>query len=1079
MRWNSFRLFLLAAVLLSDAGAAERDAKHVYTAVLSDPPVAARITPADKGADLRKLAAPVLAAQDLVRARLAASNIEVMGATQHVLNAVFIRATVDEARQAAATAGVSRVFRARRFQTWATEGRYGPRANAAGDVIRALEARQALGGPNQAGRGMRIGVIDSGVDLSHPSFRADGMQFPPGFPKGRPEDLPFTTAKVIAARSYVHLLNADDPAVSTPDDRTPRDRVGHGTAVAMLAAGRPVDSPAGELVGVAPAAYLGNYKIFGAPDINEFSNDAAVIAAMDDAVVDGMDILTVSFGAIAQFPWDANGFDCAADEGVLCDPVAQAAQNAVDNFGVVVVAAAGNAGAFGEQSFPTQNTISTPGTAPGVLTVGATVNSRRLLQSVRFGGRRIDALSGTGPEPETALEAVAVDTFALGDAQACSPLPGGSLTGRIAVIDRGGCEPEFKVEFADQAGAVGVVLVNTEGRDAPEVVLNLETTDIPTYTIGFSDGRNLIDRLASSSNVIVTLDPQLLEEPFASDQLAPFSSRGPSVGGGLKPEIVAPGAFLYAAAQRFDRNGDAFSPSGFETVDGTSFSAPLAAGAAALVWQANPGFTAEDVKSALVNTAALAVIEDGEDAPLTAVGGGLLDVAEAIGPIGSVAPAAVGFGDLRDNPLPLERTLQVTNTTSLPVEYTLRIVERTLGGARVSMGGVATARFLLEPGRTGSAVLRLDGNRPAAGQYEGFVEVSGSRDGLELLIPFYYAVGDGVASNAFAITGTGVVGTVNEPHPELLIFKALDRHGQPVPNLTTTFSVTAGGGAIFQADPATDAFGVAAADVDMGPDPGFQDYLAKAGGLEVPFFNEARLKPWISGAVNGAGFAAGRPVAPGSILSIFGEGIAEFTGQATTLPLPVALKHVSVSFDFPEDGVSEPGRLFFASPNQLNVQVPWELAGRNFCLMKVRIGDSVSEVFQLQLSDAAPGLFEFAADGRQLVIATHADGALVTAANPARAGETLILYGTGFGQVDVAQQTGVAAGASPVARTRQTPTVTVGGRTATVLFSGLTPDFVGLYQANITLPGDLPAGDHPILMNAAGADSNQSLLIVR
>ncbi len=336
-----------------------------------------------------------------------------------------------------------------------------------------------------------------------------------------------------------------------------------------------------------------------------------------------------------------------------------------------------------------------------------------------------------------------------------------------------------------------------------------------------------------------------------------------------------------------------------------------------------------------------------------------------------------------------------------------------------------------------------------------------------------------MASNAFAITGTGVVGTVNEPHPELLIFKVLDQHGQPVPNLATTFSVTAGGGAIFEADPATDAFGVSAADVDMGPDPGFQDFLAEAGSLEVPFFNEARMKPWISGAVNGAGFAAGRPVAPGSILSIFGEGIAEFTGQAATLPLPVALKHVSVSFDFPEDGVSEPGRFFFASPNQLNVQIPWELAGRNFCLMKVRIGDSVSEVFQLQLSDAAPGLFEFTAEGRQLVIATHADGALVTAANPARAGETLILYGTGFGQVDVAQQTGVAAGAAPVARTRQTPTVKVGGRAAAVLFSGLTPGFVGLYQANITLPGDLQPGDHPISMTAAGADSNSSLLIVR
>src|SRR5690606_9847500 len=134
--------------------------------------------------------------------------------------------------------------------------------------------------------------------------------------------------------------------------------------------------------------------------------------------------------------------------------------------------------------------------------------------------------------------------------------------------------------------------------------------------------------------------------------------------------------------------------------------------------------------------------------------------------------------------------------------------------------------------------------------------------------------------------------------------------------------------------------------------------------------NEARAKPWIAGAVNGAGFAQNRPVAPGSILSIFGTGVSELTGQARSLPLPVALKHVSVSFDFPEDGLSAPGRLFFASPTQLNVQIPWELAGRNFCLMKVRIEDSVSEVFQLELADAAPGVFEHSVGGAQLAIAT-------------------------------------------------------------------------------------------------------------
>ena len=92
-------------------------------------------------------------------------------------------------------------------------------------------------------------------------------------------------------------------------------------------------------------------------------------------------------------------------------------------------------------------------------------------------------------------------------------------------------------------------------------------------------------RLAAAA-VEVTLDPTLYAEEFAWNQVAPFSSRGPSPGLNLKPDVAAPGAFIYSAAQRFDANGDAFHPSAFTQVDGTSFAAPVIAGAAALVWQA-------------------------------------------------------------------------------------------------------------------------------------------------------------------------------------------------------------------------------------------------------------------------------------------------------------------------------------------------------------------------------------------------------------------------------------------------------------------------------------------------------------
>jgi len=1069
---RTFLFLLLASLSLVPNDLAASDRVHVYTVVFDAPPVAkmlaAPLSPRNrKGQDLRKMASDVETRRAALVRRIEAEDVEIIASVENVLNAVFIRTTKDRADSVGAMQGVRRVTRSRRFE---------PLVNRAGDVIRAPEARAVLGGDDFAGDGYRIAVIDSGIDVTHPAFRADGFQYSSGFPKGRPEDLDFANEKVIAARSYVHLLSPEDPASSRPDDMTPADRIGHGTSVAMIAAGRTVDSPAGRLTGVAPGAYVGNYKIFGSPDINEFANDAAVIAAIDDAVIDGFDILSVSFGAVAQYPFDEV---CADDQGeFFCDPVAQAAQNAILDFGVVIAAAAGNAGAFGVQSQPTQNTIATPATAPSVITVGATLNSRQIVQTVRFGGQEALAIMGTGPEPGSTLTARAVDAASAGDAQLCGPVNPGSFSGAIAVIERGACEPEFKVEFADEAGAVGVVLVNT-GIDAPEIVTGLESTDIPTFTIGSGDGQRLISYIGGTGNPTVSLDPAVRENSgFATDQIAPFSSRGPTPGGAIKPEIVAPGTFIFSGAQTLDSNGDAFSETRFEAVDGTSFAAPFVAGAAALVWQANPSFTADDVKSALVNTASTNVVENGADAPVTSAGAGRLDVRSALGPIATLFPATISFGRVNDEPLPIERTLEITNTTDFPATFQVAVIPKDFSeDARVRVNGVDTTSVRLNPGEIGTVNVTLTGRTPLAGQYEGVLQVSRDVGGLELLAPYYFAVGDNIPADAFALTGVGVVGTVNEPHPELLILKVLDQHGQAVSGADVTFEVTAGGGAIFQADPATDLFGVAAADVDMGPDTGFQDYLARVGNIEVAFFNEARNKPAVGAVVNGAGFAANLPVAPGSIASVFGSSLSEFTGSATRLPLNIALKHVSVSFDFPEDDLSIPGRLFFASDGQLNVQIPWELAGRNFVIMKTRIEDSVSETVTVNLADTSPGLFEFSLDGRQVLVATHADGSVITPQNPARPGETIVVYGTGFGPVDREQQSGVAA--EGLARVLAPVAASIGGLQAGISFAGLTPGFVGLYQANVTLPSNLPSGEHRLTFAANGINSNSALVFVQ
>jgi len=173
-----------------------------------------------------------------------------------------------------------------------------------------------------------------------------------------------------------------------------------------------------------------------------------------------------------------------------------------------------------------------------------------------------------------------------------------------------------------------------------------------------------------------------------------------------------------------------------------------------------------------------------------------------------------------------------------------------------------------------------------------------------------------------------------------------------------------------------------------------------------------------------------------------------------------------------------PGRFYFTSGGQLNVQVPWEFAGINFALVKVRIEDSFSELFTLDLSDYAPGIFvDFSGANRGIV--THLDGSLVTPQKPAAPSETVVVWGTGIGPVDVPQQSGVGAPSQPLAWTRITPQITVAGSACNVLFSGLTPGFAGLYQMNIALPANLPGGDQPLVVTSNGIVSNPTVIAVR
>jgi uncharacterized protein (TIGR03437 family) len=960
--------------------------------------------------------------------------------------------------------------------------RYKRLLNTAAELVNAPAAASALGGVTNAGAGLKIGILDSGIDHTHSAFDDPSLRPPAGYPRARPEDLPYTNNKIIVARSYIRTVSSRDPARSRPDDYSPRDRSGHGTFVAMIAAGRAVSAPGGPTItGIAPKAFLGSYKIFGSADINDFTRQSAVLEAMDDAVSDDMDILNLSLGGVALYAPNDRGLTCSDNPAAICDPLAEAVRTATEQFGMLIVIAAGNEGDRGNVA-PTLNTIASPGTAPAAISVGATTNSRQLSSTLRAGSgapsriQSAPALYGNGPRRALAAARIRSVENVGDDGLACAPLPEGSLAGVVALIRRGTCDFEVKVNYAAAAGAAAVVVYNRAGSEEPITMTGLGDAAIPSVMVGHTAGLDL-RAYSSTANATVALDPQLVARSTTADRAAGFSSRGPSIDGAVKPDLVAPGVALYSATQNSDPNGAEYDPTAFTALEGTSGAAPFTAGAAALVWQRNGSLTAAQVKSAIVNTATANVLDGGSAARGTAIGAGKLNAQAAISPGATVEPVSVSFGALTaQTTLPIVREIRLTNVSSTSDTFRAEVQQRDPDSSgRVTVNDATFATGTIGAGQSSTLRIALGGALPRAGFYEGVIRITGSPGRASLRVPYHYMVASGTAANIFPIAGDGVVGTAGKPLPELLIFKLVDNFGLPVRNTDVQFRVTQGGGRIESADARTDIYGIAAADPDLGPDVGDQVYTATAGGLTVTFFNAARAEPRIDdgGVVNAASFASGRKVAPGSIISIFGRNLAEGTAQAARLPLPLALYHVSVSFDQPDAGLSVPGRLFFVSAGQLNVQVPWEFLGLTHTLVKVRINDTVSAVVRVELSDYAPGIFEYdAAGGQRLGVVTHADGRIVTPSSPARPGETVVVYATGVGPVDQPQVSGEAASARPLASTRITPTVTVGGQSAAVIFSGLTPGFVGLGQLNITIPAAARSGLQPLVVTSNGIESN-------
>jgi subtilisin family serine protease len=502
------------------------------------------------------------------------------------------------------------------------------------------------------GDGVKIAIVDDGVDEKHAFFSPAGFSYPPGFPKGAAR---YTTPRVIVARAF------PGPG-SGRRGRLPIDRGAsfHGTHVAGIAAGTSgTASPGGRthppisnLSGVAPHALLGNYRVFNVPTrIGHVGNTPEIVAAFEAAVRDGMDVINFSGGSAETDP--------------STDALVEAAKNAAAA-GVLPVISAGNArDEFG------MGTVGSPGTSPEALTVAAASNTHVFGPALFVQDPRAPATLNQVPfEVSVAYRAfldwertnqtladvgsiVGTDGRPV-DRRLCgvshpnatdSRLPRGSLAGAIALVFRGGCSIDTKAASAGAAGAVGLVLVDNRAAEANRIPIELP---LPNGMVADLDGARLRDFLVSVGGraaVRFSFNP-LETKNGRSGVVTSFSSGGPTAfEHALKPDLAAPGGEILSSTL------PEFAGTPFAPFEGTSMAAPHAAGAAALLVQRHPTWTPRQLKSALVSTAATAWGNTARttEASVLLAGGGFVNVQAADDPRIFTDPVSLSFGDLNVN----------------------------------------------------------------------------------------------------------------------------------------------------------------------------------------------------------------------------------------------------------------------------------------------------------------------------------------------------------------------------------------------------------------------------------------------
>jgi subtilisin family serine protease/PKD repeat protein len=463
-------------------------------------------------------------------------------------------------------------------------------------------------GPNVRGDGVRIGIIDTGIDYIHRDFGGSG-NYTGLIPD---DDIVPWTAKVVGGWDFAgdaYDASGTDASATTPHpDPDPMDCFGHGTHVAGTAAGYGVTAAGATYAGpwgpttdfgalrigpgVAPGAQLYALKVFGCSGTTALTIEAidwAIDPNQDGDFSDRLDVINMSLGS----PY-----------GEPDDPLVAAANNAA-SVGILVACSAGNSG-------DSTYIVGSPAAAARAITAASSVDSTGV-----FGGFVVTTpatVAGNYPSQEGAFgpklsltgDVSAALAYPSQDRDACIPFASAQateLSGRVALVDRGTCTFESKVRNCQDVGAVGVIVANNVAGDplimAPDPSLNA-VISIPSVFTTLQSGATL-EAATATGTVSVTLTASLdgrvrIVDEGRVDTLSDFSSRGPTLGGSvLKPDVSTPGETIFSAALRTGDDGISFS--------GTSMASPHVAGAAALLRELHPGWSVEEIKAALMDTA--------------------------------------------------------------------------------------------------------------------------------------------------------------------------------------------------------------------------------------------------------------------------------------------------------------------------------------------------------------------------------------------------------------------------------------------------------------------------------------------